>query len=331
MSLLQAIPFLKGAVGRSLPGGAPSIYIFDEGVMYAQGPSVLAAYPVPHMLGTFAMGADDIERALGRMSSEPTVAAGDGTIILKSGRLRSTVDLLPCEPPEILNHEEGDPPPSALIDALRTALPFIPTEGTWNRSVMIDGSRIVALSNRASIEVVFDTLADCQQVTLSDDCAAYLCGLKDAPASWQHTNNAVIFSWADGIWARCQKTALPWPAPYDSPSFFDSFTDEAERKKRGWDALSNPVPITDEFRAAFEDVAALGDGTVTLTPDGMIGRSAHAEHAADLLTGALTKTIWDIKALKPVMAIAKEWHPDADGPAYFTGPSCRGVVVGQRR
>jgi hypothetical protein len=322
MSILEAIAFLKGAVGHSLPGGQPSIYSFNDGVMYAQSPSVLAAYPTPHLLGTFAMAAEDIE-ALSRMPSEPEISAGDGTIIFKAGRKRSTIDLLDSAPPiGIPDNLSFDPPPPGLIDALRTALPFIPSDGTWNRSVLIHNNRVVALSNRSSIEVKFDGLADHPTATLSDDCVSYLCGLKEGPVGWHHTNNAVIFSWSSGAWARCQRTALPWQTPYDTPEFFENFAAKAQ----------NPVSITDDFREEFAFVAALGDGTVTLTPEGMVGRSPHAEHAADMPTGAQRTSTWAIKALAPVIACASVWHPDTqDGPAYFSGPKLCGVVVGQRR
>jgi hypothetical protein len=99
MPLLDALPFLKGAVQRSLPGGSPSIYVFSDGVMFAQNAAVLAAYPMPHILGEFSLAAEDLERALGRMTAEPMISAGDGTLVLKSGRLRSEVTLMACETP----------------------------------------------------------------------------------------------------------------------------------------------------------------------------------------------------------------------------------------
>ena len=137
MPLREAVTFLKAAVARSLSGDAPSQYTFSDGWAYASGAAgaVLAAYPVPHILGTFGLAAADLEGAVQRMSSEPAVEAGDGTLVLRAGRLRSTIDLFAAEPPGHALRESVNwtKPPAGLLKAIRTVLPFASPKGTWER------------------------------------------------------------------------------------------------------------------------------------------------------------------------------------------------------
>src|ERR1051325_1559729 len=98
--LYDAVQFLKGAVGRNLPGGAPSTYIFHGGFCFAQNAAALAAYPTPELPSTFALAADGLEAPLARMKAQPELSAGDneGTLVLKKGRLRTTLQIMYADP-----------------------------------------------------------------------------------------------------------------------------------------------------------------------------------------------------------------------------------------
>jgi len=321
MPLLDALPFLKGAVQRSLPGGAPSTYVLHEGAMYARNAAILASFPMPHILGTFALAADDLESALGRMPTEPQISAGDGTLILKAGRLRSAITLLACEPPS--GRPDGinswDDPPAGLMSALRLAEPFVPKDGTWQRGIKLEDGRALAISNRAAIEVTVDGLEVMGQAVITDDCVRYLAKLDGDPSSVHFSDIALWLRWASGAWVRCQLSALEWP-----PDIFDRILDGA-----GDDV---PIELTQEWRDAFADIAALGDGTLTVREAALYGRTEHAEHEAEFTTGAARETYWSLATLKSMFASgAAAWNPDAQGPAAFRGKGFRGVVMGQRR
>lgn len=324
MTLTAAIPFLKGAVARST--GKPSLYMFHEGRMFARSPAVLASHPVPHILGTFALSAKALEDMIDRMPTEPTVGTGDGTLVFRSGRLRSSIDLVEAAEPEgtLIPDDTWPASPKGLIPALRSALPFVPSAGSWQMSVRLDEGRVQALGNRGAVEIQVDGLQVHGHVALSTDCVEYLGKMRTEPSGWFHTNSAVIFAWPSGAWVRCQKTALEWPPQYSDPDFIDGVIKKID--------IGDPVQITDEWRESYEDIAALGDGEVTVFPDGLIGRAQGAEHVAEFETGVRHETLWDIKMLKSVFEVADVWHPDAEGgPAPFFGPGGRGIVMGRRK
>jgi hypothetical protein len=324
MSLLVAVPFLRGAVARSLPGGAPSLYLFHDGRMYARSPAILASYPTPVIMGTFAMAADDVEGAIDKLGAEPTIGAGDGTIVLRVGKRRSSIDLLDADPPD--GTPTPDPtwtvPPSGLLDALRTAAPFVDDGGSWNRGVKLETGRVVALSSRSAIAVDVPDLAVEGQASLSDDAVNYLTKMRDPPDRWLLGPTSASFAWPSGAWVRCQLVAIPWPE-----GIFEKAMDLVD----GPDVVHHGVvEVTDGFRESFGYVSSLGDGEVTIGPEGMVGRSAHGEHRDDSPIPLDAETRWTIRALKPVVAVADRWRPDAGGRARFEAKGLRGVVVGQQ-
>ena len=322
MTLKEAVAFLKGAVSRSMPGGATSTYTVFNGWLYAQSPAILAAYPVPHMQGLYSLAADDLEGALARMPAEPTLEAGDGTLILKSGRLRSAIQLLEADEPASTyddvsaeNNETQDLP-DGLMRALGTALPFVSRDGTWQRGVRIEEGRVLAINNRCGIEVVLPALAPPAPSILTSECVTYLTKL-DPPATVRFAGSYVLFAWPNTAWARCQAIAAEWPAVVDN--ILNGADD------------TTPLELTADWRASFNDVTSLGDGNIELRADGIFGKSEHAEHNAEFETGVTRTTYWSLEALKPVFAVAERWNPDAQGAARFTATGLRGVVVGQRR
>ena len=264
MTLVSAIKFLKGAVQRNLPGGAPSTYVFCDGVVYARGAGMLAAYPVPHILGTFALAADDIERALARMPAEPQISAGNGTIVFKAGRLRSSCMVMAADEPggKIDPNAAWQPPPTQLLEVLRTVLPFVSPDGTWQRSAKLETGRVLALSDKSAIEVLLPNLnVGNHNISLAVESVAYLAALDKAPTGMLADDRSLSFLWANGAWARCQLMAQAWP---------DGIADRLLARD-GDDAP--PIDITPEWRGAFDDIDALGDGTITVGPDGLTGNS----------------------------------------------------------
>lgn len=323
MTLKEAVAFLKGAVARSMPGGQASVYTVHSGWLYAQSPAILAAYPVPHMQGLYSLAADDLEGALARMSTEPTLDAGDGTLILKSGRLRSSIQLLEADEPTSTyddvsaeNNETQDVP-DGLMRGLAAALPFVSRDGTWQRGIRIEEGRVLAINNRCGIEVTLPELSPPAPSILTSECVVYLTKLSNAPATVRFAGSYVLFGWPNTAWARCQAMAAEWPAVVDN--ILNGADDAA------------PIEITADWRSSFDDVASLGDGNVDLRPDGIFGKSAHAEHNAEFETRVTRTTYWSLEALKPVFACAERWNPDAQGAARFTATGLRGVVMGQRR
>lgn len=318
MGLIDAIKFVRGAV-RGQP-----MYGFDGGRVFARAPAILASYPVGHILGTFGMATSDVDGALSRMSSEPVASAGDGTLLLRSGRIRSTIDLLDYTPPGVVVEVDDSwtELPAGLYAALARVAPFISDSGTWNRSVKLDRGRILAMSSRSAVVIEVPDLDVAGHVALTDDTVEYLSKL-DAPARWLLDGSAVAFAWTTGGWARCQSTALEWPAGIVDKVFALAPRDDS------------PTTVDDDFRDAFADVVALvsrgGEGTIEISPNGMRGKSEHAQHVVDIPIAVELESLWSIRTLKPVMEVAQRWWPNPDGPSRFEGDGIVGVAMPQRR
>jgi len=318
MTLTTAITFLKDAVERSTPGGATSRYTFHDGMAYVTSAAIIAAHPVA-LDGTFALGAVDLDAALSRFDGEPTISAGEGTIILRNGRLRSSLQLLPAEPPTtITSVDDMQPVPPNLMPALKFAASFISKEGTWQRGVHLKSDCATAFNNRSAIEVQVDGLGGDVDMILSDSAAGYLPSLP-LPSGWSTAlPGAILFNWPNGAWVRCQLINISWPEVADRVM-----------TKAGDVA---PVAITEVWREAVDHLAVMaGDGIVLVTPDALRGIGAFSKSKVKMSTDVAKETAWLASELKTVFTVADAWNPDADGPARFTGPGLRGVVMRQQR
>ena len=315
MPLREAIAFLKGAVARSSQGDAH--YAFHDGVMFAQSSAILAAYPVPHMLGTFGLAADDLESAVDRMAEEPAIEAGDGTIVLRSGKRRSSIDLFAAEPPgHALDDVAWLEPSAGMIRGLKTVLPFASKEGKWQRGVELRPGLVRALSSTSACLAEVEGLEVDAPTAMTDDAVKFITSLPVEPSGWTRLPGALAFTWPSGAWMRCQLSAYDWPHKLVDPIFSTS-------------PEGDPVEVTDEWREEFSDVKRVGEGTVDLSPSGMVGRSPHAVHHADFATGVVHTTRWTLAALAPVLEVADLWHPDTPHGkgAVFRGPGVSGVVI----
>lgn len=314
MGLREAVAFLK-----RVPDNTRDSYAFADGWAYARGAAMLGAYPVPHMLGTFGISASDLNSAVERMGTEPRVEAGDGTLVLRRGRLRSSIDLVDEPPPSDPLHGSDvapEPIPDGFLAAIATVLPFVAAEGTWQRTVELAPGRIRAIDRSHGVSVDVPALALDSPIGLTDDAARYLVA-RDAPIAWRRLESAVAFFFTGGAWLLCNLPAYSWPTLADS--VFGRAGGEV------------PVVITEEWREAFADVAALGDGHVDVSPSSIVGRTLHAEHTAEFDTGAETVTRWSISALGDVVRIANAWGPDSkDGRAAFRGPNLCGILAAMR-
>lgn len=308
MSLRSAVAFLK-----NVPDISKDTYYFGGGWIYASSPAILAAHPVPHMLGDFGLRASELDRVVARMGVEPTVEPGDGTLVLKRGRLKSSIDLLePATPPNPL-HDDPTPPdpmPEGLLAAIKKVLPFVSKDGNWQKSVQLLPGGVRAISSRHACHVDVPAL-DVAICVVTDDAARYLASLDD-PSGWRQLDGSLAFFWPSGAWMRCQLSVFPWPA----------LADNVFKLAEG----EPPVAITDEWREAFADVSALGDGHVDVSPTHVAAKTPNGNHSAAFATGVKDHSRWNIQALASVIEIADAWGPD-EKPAPFRGDGCRGVIM----
>lgn len=310
------IAFLKDAVTRTPNGGITSCYIVREGSIYARNQALQAGVAMDSEVA-FSVPADELDAALARMQQVESITVEEGSIQLKAGRLRATIKLNQDEPPPLpLMPTRWLPCPKNLVEALALARPFIGERG-WSQGIRLMNGRVTAMCNIAGIDVVVDGL-QLEPVLLPDITAAFLIA-QGAPSEYAAADGSLTFRWPDGRWLRAQLLTDKMPdvdiilGPADSPC---------------------PVPITADWRQAYEDAAALSDGVISLTPDALLAARGAAHTRIEIQTpvheGHLSH--WTAKVIGPIIACAAEWNPAAyPQPAVFRAPGLRGVVMGIRR
>jgi len=313
VTLTDAIGFVKDAAERSMPGGVPALYVFHGGFVHARSAAVVAAHPVD-LDGTFALPADDLDAALARLGDDPIIDAGDGTMILKKGRLRSQLKVLEAEVPVVFAAPEWQGVPPTLMKALELVAPFASDEGTWQRGVHLADGRAAAINNRSAAESPVADLPDMDAI-LGDGAARYLPTLPE-PSGWAVAANSISFGWPNGAWVRCQLVNASWPAIADRVMV--SAGDEA------------PITLTEEWREAIDHLSALGDGAIRVMPQGLKAARSHSDAKVKFDTSATKSTTWAADLLKQIAGVATAWNPDAEGPARFIGEGLRGVVMRRR-
>lgn len=318
MGLREAIKFLKEVVDRKGAGGRPAVYTFHDGWVHARGPAIAGAYPVPHILGTFGLAANDLDSAIFRMKEEPAVSPGDGAMVLKSGRLKSSIELFEVPEPEVVTRSSNAtiPVPAKLITAIEKSLPFASHEGTWQRGVELRSGLVRTISNVHGCRVEVPGLEVDGAIVLTDDVAKFIVGRDELPVEWTLGADSISLFWLNGAWARCQLSVHSWPEVVDTA--FLTADEEC------------PLLVTDEWREALADLQALGDEYVDVGSLGMTGKSAHATHEVEFATGASKPSRWKMDGLANVLKVAEAWNPDAERAA-FRGDGLRGMIGQIRR
>jgi hypothetical protein len=321
MSLKKAVPFLRTIVKTSANSGASPQYTFHDGYCYGQNPSVLASYPTPHILGTFGLAAEGLEAALGRMSGEPAVEAGDEALILKYGRLRSTIKVFESVVPYYsadLDDDGWEPVPPGLTAAIKKASLFMSSRGTWQTSIQLTGDSVAAINDRSALVVSVDCPSIREPACLTDTFVRWL-DSQDDPDRFQVVGESILFSWSDtGAWVKGQLSAYAWPNEVVSKVFESAGSDEP------------PIQLTADWREALEDMVALSDGHVEVSSRGLKGVSQNSVHEVPFETGVSEVSRWSVQVVKQLMEAGERWNPDASRVALFTGPSCRGVLARQK-
>ena len=309
--LTEAISFLRGAAASR--GNAAAIYTFHDGWCYARNPAILAAYPTPELQGTFGLAAAQLEAALARFPTEPTISSNDdGSLILKSGRLRTSLVPVFVDPPEDIIVDIWQQVPTDFIEALRVVVPFLAKEGTWQRAVRFSGNTLTALNQRSAIEVTVPDLS-APEALVSDEFATYLIGLAESPIKMAFGQGAMFCQWPNSAWAKAQLLNFEWPASAD--------------KVMAMGGEEAPIAITDEWREAFKDAAALSDGQIQVCPEGLKGRLASMSVDIEFTTGVARTSKWAVQVLEPMFKVAERWNPDGEVTARFVGKNLRGIVA----
>lgn len=312
----KILPFLKGAVTRGATAGIMGCYFVHNGMLYSRNEAVQAGAPFADVPANFNIPADDLDRVLGRMDKAVYALGERGELIIKSGRLRSTIQCVPGEPPPIVDF---DGPwltvPPTFIGALRQAAPFASTNPGWTSGIRLMNERITALNSRSGIDIYVPDLA-LDTVMITKNVADFI--VEQVPHEYGQIPGALLFRWKDGRWAQAQLLT------YEMPESVESILSST--------GLDAPVEITADWRKAYADASALVESIVELHPGGFRGRNKASEVDIEFEQNVEECSWWETKVLDSVVEIASHWNPAAwPKPAFFKGPNFRGIVSGVKQ
>ncbi len=317
MTLASSIQFLKGAVAHGPTAGLLGCFFIKEGFIFASNEYLQAGAIYDGPEGDLNVPGEELEAAIARMQKEPTITLHADHIVVKQGRLKSTIQTVPGEPPPLTDLEvEWQLLPEGFSDKLKQALQFVGEQG-WSASVRLTDNRIVAINNRSGIDIEFPGLAVGTPKHLAVSSVEFLIAT-DEPSAYACTEHSVLFRWPDERWARFQLMAASMPESVD----------RILQGARG----ETPQAITDDWRAAFEDIAALSDGNIEIHEGGMETKKGAARAYIEMPDSALTvRSRWSIRALEPVIKMATHWNPNRWPDASpFAGEGFCGLVMGVR-
>lgn len=273
--------------------------------------------------GTFLVPSKEFELLLDRIPAEPSIRLNpeDNTLVIKSGRMRGQIRLLPHT--DLAYPQPGphwDRPPDNFLEALRLTRPFVSDNAIhqWALCISLEFNVMRATTNVSLVEVdCFDLdgagqLLPCWAVDYLLSREEKLCGI-------QLTTEYAAFCWADGSWMRTQLIQGEFPAI--ARQLFEDFTLPTWR-------------ITDEWRAAYESISSLTESEVSIRADRIVGTHGvgTGEHfVLDVPLGENTETKFDPKFMDTVIKTATSINFAAyPNPVPFTAPGLRGVIVGRR-
>lgn len=312
------IAFLKGAISRAPNPGMMGCYIATGDALFAYNGQIQAGVSLD--IGTkFNVPAIELEAALARMREIKALSFDGESLTVTGSRVKATIQCVVDEPPSFPEaSEEWQPCPTGLVAALKLALPFVGEQG-WTSGIELANDSITAIKNTSGIRLTLPELDISEPAMLTKDCAEFI-SAQGEPSDYIAGENAFFFRWQDGRWLRAQLLNTKAPP-----------TIEAVFEKAGTEA---PCEITEEWREAYEDAAALSEGRVQFDNEGWRSAKGAGRSFIEIKTPGLPpghKSQWHTDVLGPVIACASAWNPAAyPSPSLFIGENFKGVVVGMR-
>jgi hypothetical protein len=314
--LRDTIEFLKAALNRQPNSGPFGCYHIRDGVMFAQNSEMMAVAPLENS-DEFSVPGEELEAAFSRMHAEPRLTLTGNDLTIQSGRLRSVIPTTQGHMPSLYDNDglEWSPTPPALVAALKAALPFLLGNATgWTAGIRLMDGRVTCLNNRCGIDIAVSEWSSPPSL-ITKGCAEFI--VAQAPDEYSHKQGALTFRWSDGRVVQMQLLDQIMPDAVDN-IFAKGGTDY-------------PVEITPEWRQAFDDVSAVADNVIEISPDFIrVGRgSSKITMEIETPVPKDHRSFWETKVLAPMMEVATHWNPAAwPSVAAFTGPSLYGVVAG---
>ena len=316
------LKFLSGIPDRTPGSGIFSCYVVDGTSIRASSRArgMTAGVPTPSPI-SFAVPAIEMDAALSRMKEVTELTIEDDTLIVRGGRLRTSIQLCADEaaqPPTL--PEEWVKLRPGFVDLLKMALPFT-GDRRWTQGIRLWAGKVTAISGAAGIDLDAPGLAIEPAALLPAEAASFLIE-QDDPAQVALADGCLVCRWDNDRWLRVQLLNEEMP-------------EDTIRAVFGKGGDLAPVLIDDDARAAYEDAAALSDGTVWVRRSGFEGKKGVARatvaHEMEALDEAHVSA-WSVKNLDAVMKCATAWNPGSfPDISLFVGKGMRGLICGMSK
>ena len=318
----EALKWIKGAIASRDIVSDKTFYKLSESEIRATNGKLTAGYPCETGVD-FLVPGEEFEKILDRLPGDITIKPVENGIRLRSGLFSGTIKTLPLEQWSYpgVDHAIWQPIPAGLIDVMTALRPFISDNATqaWATCIALERGWAYATNNiaLAGAPLPGADLMAMLPVWAVDFVLSRAKGLH----SWAWSENYVAFQWDNSAWMR-------------SVLVVGQFPEKAAALVREAGNAATTTKVTDEFRDAFVEVAALAEDTVLLYKDRIVSQFGQAEIVANtvcVVPPDVECSRWGASYLVPAIKAADTWSPDAwPKPAPWKGKVLAGYVVGRR-
>lgn len=314
----DALEAVKEAVSsKELVAYLTHYYVHDQSITATDG-RMVACGPFPDER-EYLVPADEFEKVLALVGEDGKISIKDDHILVSGRKRRAKVRTLdPKNFAHLLPPEGKEPCPDTLLPVLRRLRPFVSDDASksWAMSVMFKDGCGYATNN---VVVAASTLDEpFKDVLIPSWAVDYLLARDIAPNEYALSENCLAFHFPDGSWMRTQ--LLVGEPPELIFTLMGGVTD-----------TSTGSIIHQEWRDAFEAVAALSENEVRIHPTKLSGGKRHADVEIDVQSGVAGEASFHPKFMGLVLTAADHWdlstYPD---PAPWWGNNIKGLMVGRR-
>jgi hypothetical protein len=326
----DALKWVKGAIAARDLDPSRTFYKMDNSEIKATNGRLIAGHPCDTGCD-FLVPGEEFEKVLDRLPGDITIKPLENAVRFRSGHFSGTINTLPLDRwsyPDV-SDTTWKPIPAGLVDLLRDLRPFVSDNQTqpWSTCVALENgwgyaTNNVALAGKECKGIDMMALLPAWAV---DFVLSHATGLK----SWAWSSNYVAFQWENEAWMR-------------SNLVIGQFPEAAAAMIRKVRETECSTKITDEFRQAFVEVAAMAEDTILLYADRIVSRFKQAEIVANIKCKTPKEaecSIWGASYLVPAIKAADTWSPELWGmqdergrlkPSPWKGNGICGLVMGRR-
>lgn len=326
--LVARVKWITDAVSdKDMGTGALSSYLIRNGNIHAADGRMVVATPFPFEGPECLVPAEPFENVLiNRPEGDFTWDRELDRLVLKRGRFKGRIKTLPIDSwvqPTDLPVGLTDIP-DGLVHGLTQLLPFVSENATkpWATCFALVGGCMYASNNIAVARVPFECGIPGEYL-IPCWVGEFIIKRAEGLVAWACEEQRITFLWEDGSWMRSSLIVDKYPPV---KPVLDKFFAGQEVD----------VEITPAWRKALRRIGKIAeDAVVRLRPDECAGSTGEVlsveDDAGAPVPEGLTETVWDIRYLEPVVAVATHWNPRLyPNPAPWRGVGIEGIIAGRR-